>query len=116
VKDTDLYLGQKLFIAEVVDIGGPRVDEKVVVTEYTVTKAGKEFFELKSKRARIGGAYRNMGSTLNGLEASPAAAVDRLERNKTLRIEMHRERYERDVDRTHRDMKLIAEWRNLHAL
>jgi hypothetical protein len=116
VKDTDLYLGQKLYLADVVDVGDGKVEDRILVTEYSVSKAGKEFFELKSRRGKLGGAYRNMGDTLSRLEASPAAAVDRLEKARIHRIALHKERFERDVARTNSDLKLIAEWRNLHAL
>jgi hypothetical protein len=116
VKQEDLYLGRKVYDAQVVDLGIHEVKDVVVVTEYTVTKAGKKFFELKSARSRVAGAYQNMGDTLGRLRNSPAEAIDRLERRNTDLLKIHKARYERDVERFNNNLKLVQEWRNKRGL
>jgi hypothetical protein len=107
VKQEDLYLGRKVYEAKVVDLGINTIKDTVVVTEYTVTKAGKKFFELRSERSRVAGAYQNMGDTLGQLRNSPAEAIERLEKRQIHLLKIHKERY---------NLKLVQEWRNKRGL
>jgi hypothetical protein len=116
VKQEDLTLGMVVYLARVVDVGHHTVKDEVVVEKYTVTKAGKTFFELKSDRSRLAGAYRNMGNTLSKLEISPAAAVDNLEKRKIAFKKIHEEQYAHKMMENEGHMQLLQEWRNKRGL
>jgi len=116
VKQEDLTLGMVVYLARVVDVGHHAIKDEVVVDKYTVTKAGKTFFELKSDRSRLAGAYRNMGNTLSKLELNPAAAVDNLEKRKLAAKKVNEEHYAHKVMELEGHMQLLQEWRNKRGL
>ena len=116
MKDEELTLGLVVYLARVVDVGHHEIKDQIVVEEYTVTKAGKTFFELKGKRSRLAGKYQNMGNTLSKLERNPAAAIDNLEKRKALAKRVNEERYASKVMEIEGHMDLLREWRNKHGL
>lgn len=116
MKQEDLTLGMVVYLARVVDVGHHTVKDEIVIEKYTVTKAGKTFFELKSDRSRLAGAYRNMGNTLSKLELSPAAAVDNCEKRKLEAKRINEDRYAHKVMELDGHMDLLREWRNKHGL
>jgi hypothetical protein len=116
MKESDLTLGMVVYLARVLDIGHDKIKDQVVVEQYTVTKAGKTFFELKSDRSRLAGAYRNMGNTLSKLELSPAAAVDNLEKRKIAFKKITEEHYAHKMMENEGHMQLLQEWRNKRGL
>lgn len=109
MRNPKIVLGKKLFLAEIIDV---EKGDRLIVTEYTVTKAGEHRFEVRSKRGRRAGAYSSMGRTLGALQETPLEAVKYLELSLAVEQKEAIEHATRLVRRNTEWLQLTTEWRN----
>jgi hypothetical protein len=110
MKPEDLILGMICYRASFVDLLD--TSERIIVTEFKVTKAGKTAFQVKGLNSAYQGHWHTNTGIVRSLQRTPADAVDYLLRLTEAELVSERGRLVRLEARAKEVREMVAKWRS----
>lgn len=110
MKQEELILGTICYWARFLDL--PNGTERIVVSEYKVTKSGKVAFQVVGAHGAFQGHWSTNAGLIRAFQRTPAGAVDYLLRFTEAELSSERLRLVRLEERTVELRTMIDDWRS----